>query len=402
VFRALLKFRSDSNHLRARHAARGAGRTLRQVVLGVGTVCAALASSHHAVAATVVVGEVAPLSGFDANQGRAYAAGLQLAFSAANRAGGANGHAFRLVTRDDEGRPDKTLAATKALLAEDKPMLLAGFLGNRNVADLLASGLLQQEKIALVGYRTKQVRIEAPLLYNVRASLADELQKVCEHLSTIGITRLGLLYEDGPGADALVKAADEMSAKAKVSLVLKASYPAGTARVSAAVAGFLKEQPQAILMVATGGAAAGFIEQYRSAGGTAQLFADSGADVEQMAKRLSEEQMQGVAIAQVTPNPYKISSRLVKEFSDLANAKDSNLEVPISYAMMEGFIAGKVIVEAVRRQGAKPTREGMTAALDSMQAQDLGGYLVGFRPNMHNGSRFVELSIVNSAGRIQQ
>ncbi len=112
--------------------------------------------------------------------------------------------------------------------------------------------------------------------------------------------------------------------------------------------------------------------------------------------------MQGVAIAQVTPNPYRISSRLVKEFSDLAAAKDSNLEVPISYAMMEGFIAGKVIVEAVRRQGPKPTREGMTGALDAMQAQDLGGYLVGFRPNMHNGSRFVELSIVNSAGHIQQ
>lgn len=402
MFRTLLNFKGSPNRLRAAHCAIDAGRTLRQIAFGVTALCAAAVVPHHAVAGTVVVGEVAPFSGLDANQGRAYAAGLQLAFNAANRAGGANGHMFRLMKRDDESRPAETLAATKALLVEDKPMVLAGYFGSRNVAELLASGLLQQEKIALVGYRTKQVRVEAPLLYNVRASLGDELQKVSEHLATIGITRLGLLYEDGPGSDALVKAADDIASKAKVSIVEKASYPAGTMHVANAVATFLKAQPQAILMVATGGAAAGFIEQYRSAGGAAQLFADSGADVEQLAKRLSDEQMQGVAIAQVTPNPYKISTRLVKEFSDLANAKGANLEVPISYAMMEGFIAGKVIVEAVRRQGARPTREGMAAALDGMQSQDLGGYLVGFRPDMHNGSRFVELSIVNSAGRIRQ
>jgi len=70
--------------------------------------------------------------------------------------------------------------------------------------------------------------------------------------------------------------------------------------------------------------------------------------------------------------------------------------------MMEGFIAGKVIIEAVRRQGAKPTREGTASALDAMQGYDLGGYLVGFRPDMHNGSRFVELTIVSSTGRIRQ
>jgi ABC-type branched-subunit amino acid transport system substrate-binding protein len=154
-------------------------------------------------------------------------------------------------------------------------------------------------------------------------------------------------------------------------------------------------------MVASGSAAAGFIEQYRASGGAAQLFAHSGADIEQMAKRLSEEQMQGVAIAQVTPSPYKISGRLAKEFNDIV-AKTPNLEVPVSYAMIEGFIAAKVIVEAVRRQGAKPTREGMPAVLDAMDSYDLGGYVIGFKPNMRSGSRFVELSIITGSGKIRQ
>jgi ABC-type branched-subunit amino acid transport system substrate-binding protein len=120
-----------------------------------------------------------------------------------------------------------------------------------------------------------------------------------------------------------------------------------------------------------------------------------------MSKRLSEEQMQGVAIAQVTPSPYKISSKLAKEFNDLA-PKAEKLEVPVSYVMMEGFITAKVIVEAVRRQGRAPTREGITAALDAMETFDLGGYVVSFKPTQHTGSKFVELSIVGSQGKIRQ
>ncbi|WP_312844687.1 ABC transporter substrate-binding protein [Diaphorobacter nitroreducens] len=351
-------------------------------------------------ATQVVVGQVGPMSGLDANQGRAYAAGMQLLFNSVNKSGGVNGHTFTLVRKDDGGRPEDTIAATREMLAEDKPLVLAGYFGSRSINELVKSGLLEKDRIALVGYRTSEIRAETPLVYNVRASLRDEINKLTEHLATIGITRLGLFYEEGPGAPAVVTAAEEAAKKARGSIVTKAAYPAGTSSVANAVEVFLKTPPQAILMVSSGAAAAGFIEQYRSGGGAAQLFAHSGADIEQLSKRLSEEQMQGVAIAQVTPSPYKISGRLGKEFGDLV-AKNPP-EVPVSYAMMEGFIAAKVIAEAVRRQGARPTREGVAAALDSMDNVDLGGYVVGFKPGARNGSKFVELSIISGAGRIRQ
>ncbi|MEJ8839302.1 ABC transporter substrate-binding protein [Ramlibacter sp. AN1133] len=362
---------------------------------------AGVAGGHAAQAAQLVVGQVAPLTGLEAAQGRAYSLGMQLYFNQVNKAGGINGHTFNLVKRDDNGRPEDTLSATKAMLAEDRPLVLAGFFGSRNIAELLAAGVLEKERIALVGYRTTELRPQNPQLYNVRATLRDELHKLTEHLATIGITHLGLFYEDGAGAPALLEAAAEAAAKAHATIETKGSYPAGTARATQAVNLFVKTPPQAILMVASGAAAAAFIEQYRAAGGAAQLFAHSGADIEQLSKRLSEEQMQGVAIAQVTPNPYRISTRIGKEFNDII-AKSPALEVPVSYSMIEGFIAAKVIAEAVRRQGPRPTREGTQRALDAMDSYDAGGYLVGFRPDQHNGSRFVELSIVSGAGRIRQ
>lgn len=370
---------------------------LIHAVAGVALVLAA----HAAEAAQLVIAQVAPLSGLEAIQGRAYSVGLQLAFTNANKAGGAGGHTFTLVRKDDGGRPEDTLSATTQVLADSKPIALAGYFGNRSIAELVKSGILEKEKIALVGYRTTEIRPDVPYLYSVRAGLRDEINKIAEHLVTVGITRLGLFHEDGPGAAALTAAVDEIAKRTGATITARATYPAGTARVSPAIDTFLKTPPQAIIMLATGSAAAGFIEQYRLAGGAAQLFAQSGADIEQLAQRLGEETMQGIAIAQVTPSPYKISGRLAKEFADTV-AKTPNLEVPPSYAMMEGYIAGKVIVEAVRRMGAKASREGFVAALEGMDSYDLGGYRVGFKPGMRSGSKFVELSIVTGAGKIRQ
>lgn len=362
---------------------------------------AALLGGTAAHAAEIVVGQVAPLSGLEAVQGRAYAAGMQLLFDSVNKAAGAKGPTFRLVSKDDGGRPEETVRLTRQLLAEARPAVLAGYIGSRNISELVASGVLQSEKIALVGYRSPEIRAEAPFLYNVRASLGDEIGKMTEHLATIGITRLGFLYEDGPGAPALVAVAEAAAKKGRGAMVAKAGYAAGSTGLTSAVDTFLRTPPQAILMVTSGAAAAAFIEQYRSAGGAAQLFAHSGTDIEQLSKRLGEDQMQGVAIAQVTPSPYKISVRLTKEFTDLV-ARTASLQAPVGYTMLEGYIAAKVIVEAMRRQGPNPGREGMPAALDAMDSYDLGGYVVGFRPGMRTGSRFVELSIVSASGRIRQ
>lgn len=357
--------------------------------------------SSWAMAAQVVVGQVGPMTGPEGSQGRAYATGMELRFDSINRAGGINGHTLSLVRKDDGGRPEDTVALTQQLVGESNPLILAGYFGAKNIDGLLTAGVLEKAGVVLIGYRGASLRAASPKLYSVRASLPDEIRKITEHLATIGITRLGVFHEAGPDGIAAASAADEAAQAARVAIVSRATYPPGTADVAGAVQRFSQQQPQAIVLISSGAATAGFIEQYRSAGGTAQLFAQSGADLEQLSKRLSEEQLQGVAIAQVTPTPYRITSRLAKQLAD-AIAIRNEKDLSISYAMMEGFIAAGVIAEAVRRQGRNPTREGMHSALDSIRDFDLGGYVVSFKPGHRFGSRFVELSIVNSAGRIRQ
>ncbi|UUZ73184.1 ABC transporter substrate-binding protein [Polaromonas sp. P1(28)-8] len=361
----------------------------------------ALLGMPLANAVEVVIGQVGPMSGLDANQGRAYAVGMQLMFNNINKVGGINGHTFALVRKDDGGRPGDTVSATKQLLTEEKPLVLAGFFGNRNITDLVSSGVLEVNSIAVVGYRTTEVRSETPLLYNVRASLRDEINKITEHLATVGINRIGLFTKTGRVLPRCLLPPTKQSRRLAPISFPKHPIQLGRLALRRLLRCSLKPHRKPSSWSQAVQVAAAFIEQYRAAGGASQLLSYSGADIEQLSKRLSEEQLRGVAIAQVVPNPYKISGRLAKEFSDTI-AKTQSLEVPVSYTMMEGYIAGKVIVEAVRRQGRNPSRSGFVTALDGMDSYDLGGYLVSFKPGMRSGAKFVELSIISGSGKIRQ
>jgi ABC-type branched-subunit amino acid transport system substrate-binding protein len=105
----------------------------------------------------------------------------------------------------------------------------------------------------------------------------------------------------------------------------------------------------------------------------------------------------GVIVTQVFPR--SLDYAFVKEFSDLARAKGVGEASP---AMLEGFAAAKVLVEALNRTGGKPTRERLQAALDSLGKFDLGGLEVSYSPTDHTGLDFADLSIITADGKFRR
>ena len=69
-----------------------------------------------------------------------------------------------------------------------------------------------------------------------------------------------------------------------------------------------------------------------------------------------------------------------------------------NYTMLEADIAARVLVEALKRAGPNPSRERLVASLEDISDLDLGGYLVRFSKDNQNGSRFVDLGVVNRSG----
>lgn len=362
----------------------------------------ALCASAALAAQAWTVGQVAPMSGAEASQGRAYAQGMRLYFDQVNKAGGVQGQPVELASLDDLGHPEETVAKTRKLLSESRPVVLAGYFGNRNLSALLESKSLDGSQIPLVGYQSTDTRVLASShMFSTRAGLVEQVAKISTHLATVGITRLALVFEERPDAQELTalvtKAVNPSGAKLVTSAMLKSRSGSDKAVQELQAS---KASPQAILLVASSPATAAFVEAYRMEGGTAQIYATAEADIEQLAKRLPVEYMSGLSIAQVVPSPYKVSGKLNKEFRDATIAAGKSLDVPVSFAMMEGYVNAKVIVEAMRR--SQPiTPEKMSAALRGLESFDLGGYWVNFKPGQV-GSKYVDLSIVNAAGRVTQ
>ena len=101
---------------------------------------------------------------------------------------------------------------------------------------------------------------------------------------------------------------------------------------------------------------------------------------------------------QVMPYPRDIGIPVVKELQKALRSSKS--PPPLSYAVLEGYVAAKLMAEALRRAGNNPDSKKLLQALESMRDVDLGGVEVSYGPKDHDGSHFVELTIVGKNGVI--
>ncbi len=69
--------------------------------------------------------------------------------------------------------------------------------------------------------------------------------------------------------------------------------------------------------------------------------------------------------------------------------------------MLEGYIAARVYSEALRRINKDPTRAKLKKAIEGMDEVSVGGFRVHFTQD-RVASRMVELSVIDSQGRVRE
>ena len=103
-------------------------------------------------------------------------------------------------------------------------------------------------------------------------------------------------------------------------------------------------------------------------------------------------------MSQGVPIPRGSQFRVVKEY--LAAQADLGKGRPTFFGL-EGYIEAKILVEGLRRMGNSASGPAaLIKAMETMRDFDLGDYYVTYTPNMHGGSTFVELNIINSSGQV--
>ena len=340
----------------------------------------------------VLIGQSAPLSGANRELGVDIRDGALAYFRKVNEAGGVNGRKIELVTIDDANVVKTAGDNTKKLIEENGVFALFGYAS----ATLSRPALpfVEQHRVPFLAPFTgaDPMRVYNRYVYNVRASYADELEKVVDHFTPLAVKRFAIVHYDDVVGKENFTAVDRALKKRGLAAVSVAAFKdRAKPDIEAGMKEVLKGQPDVVIFTTLYKATADSIKYLRAQGSGAFMVSNSFPGASQLQKELGK-QAAGVVIATVVPPFGRMSVPVVGEyraaFEKYMNRKD------FSFTSLEAYISAKVVVEALRKAGPKLTREGFMQALDGLSPYDAGGYAVSFANGNHNGSDWVELTII--------
>jgi branched-chain amino acid transport system substrate-binding protein len=349
-------------------------------------------------ATTILIGQSVSLSGPTASLGHEMQAGAAAYFSYINKHGGVNGRSIEFKTLDDAYEVERTVANVKTLIEKDRVFLLFGLRGTAHTN--AAAKVFTPAQVPLFATFSGAQSLRAPFnryIFHVRASYADETDKIFKQLSELGLSRIGLFYQnDGYGKEGRA-AAEESSKKYKLAISALGTVEPNTSDAKAAVATIAKIQPQAVVMYASYKASAEFVRGMRAAQSFAQFMNLSIVGTTALAKELGND-ARGIGVSQIVPFPWNLGIPIVKEYQAVMKAETGKAEY--SFLTLESYLSARILVDGLRRAGRDLTRDKLLAALETMHDVDFGGFRVNFSRNSHEASHFVELTVIGKDGQI--
>jgi ABC-type branched-subunit amino acid transport system substrate-binding protein len=345
---------------------------------------------------TILLGQSAAFSGPAAQLGIQMNIGTKAYFDHVNAQGGVYGRKIEIKALDDRYEANLCAENTKKLIQEDKVFALVSYVGTPTT--MAAMPTFTEAKVPLIGPFTGAEALRNPVnryVFNVRASYYDETEKIVEQLVSTGNHKIAVFYQDDAYGQAGLKGVQIAMDKRGMQIVALGKVERNTVKVQDAVKTINAAQPDGVIMISAYTSIAEFVREMKAAGSTTQFHNVSFVGSTALADALKDEGY-GVAISQVVPFPWSPSVPVVKEYEDvLAKAGHADF----NFSSLEGYVVGKVVVEALRRAGKEPTREKLVTALEGMSNVDLGDFIVSFSPTNHSGSKFVDLTMIGRNGK---
>jgi branched-chain amino acid transport system substrate-binding protein len=352
--------------------------------------------------AEVVFGMSAAFSGPAKELGRQMKIGIEVAFAAANEAGGVGGRKLSLVAVDDGYEPARTQTAMKELVEKRKVFAIVGNVGTPTAA--VAVPYAVEKGVLFYGAFTGAglLRNDPPdrYVFNYRASYAEETAAMVRYLVEVRRIKPSQIavfaQEDAYGVAHMMRRYRRDPAQ-----VIRVGYKRNTTDVGDAVK-IVKQNAsriRAIVMVPTYKAAARFVQKLKDERLDIVFSAVSFVGSNELADELMQlgpHYAEGVIVTQVVPLPTSKATAILKYQQLLARFAPG--EKP-GFVSLEGYVAASVLVEALKRAGKTLTTDTLIDAIEGIKAWDIGiGVPITFGPSEHQGSHKVWGTVIDAQG----
>jgi branched-chain amino acid transport system substrate-binding protein len=343
-----------------------------------------------------VIGQSAPLTGSNARFGNDVRDGAAAWFAQVNAAGGINGRKVDLVTLDDANDRKTAGANTRKLLQDHGALALFGY----GSATLSLDALPQAEAAGVPFFApfsgATPVRGNKPVLFTIRASYAEEMEKILDFWTKLGMKRVAVVhYDDEVGKQNLevVQRYLQKIGLTPTAHAIKRNATLGPADVQA----LIDQKPEMLLNTALSGAAAQIQKELSARGLFVPTSSLSFIGAEQFIVAAGPAAA-GVSIAQVVPSPAKP----IRAVQSCAKALHAAGIATMNSTHLEACFGAQILAEALRRARKPVTPQSLREVLATLGTYDLGGWSVTFAPGAQHGSHFVELAMVTRDGRLSR
>ncbi|MFZ6844179.1 ABC transporter substrate-binding protein [Undibacterium sp. RuTC16W] len=348
----------------------------------------------------IILGQSAAFSGPAAQLGIQLHAGAKAYFDQVNSTGGVYGRKIEIIKMDDKYEAELAAANTKKLIENEDVFALFGYVGTPTSNASLP--IFTAAKVPFFAPFTGAQSLREPLnrqIFNIRGSYFDETEHLVERLVRTGIKNIAVFYQNDAYGKAGLAGVERALKKMNVQMVETATVERNSTDVAKAVEKILPKRPDAIIQISAYSSCAAYIKEMRKAGYTGQFYNVSFVGSQALSDALGKEG-HGIVISQVVPFPWHAATPVVAEYTKVMQKAGIN---DLNFSSLEGFIAAKVFVEGLRRSGRNLTREKLISSLESINSAnyDVGGFDVNFSSTSHNGSKYVDMTVISKDGKFR-
>lgn len=319
----------------------------------------------------IKIGEYGSLTGSEATFGVSTHNGIMLAVNEVNQQGGINGKKIKVITVDDQGKPEEAASAVTKLITSDKVAALLGEVASSR--SLAGAPIAQRYKIPMVSPSSTNPKVTEVGDYIFRACFIDPFQgEVMANfaLNTLKAKKVAILrdvksdYSVGL-ADFFKKTFEEKGGKIAADL----SYTGGDIDFKAQLTAIRAKNPNAIFIPGYYTEAGLIARQARELGIKVPLLGGDGWDSE----RLSE--IGGKALE----NSY-FSNHYTKDSNDprvvefITQYKKAHGSIPDGLAAM-GYDAALILIDALKRTQNQMPQEIRDALAQTKNFQAVTGII---------------------------
>jgi len=347
---------------------------------------------------SVLFGQSAGLTGPASELGQAMRLGIQAAFNEANENGGVAGRTLELRSLDDAYEPEAAVANTRQLIEEDKVFALIGAVGTPTSRAALPVAAAADVPYVAPFTGAELLRTNAPEnVINLRASYYQETEELVSHLiADLGIRRIGVMYQEDSFGKAGFTGVSQALARRDLEPSAVSVYRRNTTAVKTGLLDLIAARPDAVILIGAYEPVASVIAWADVLDFEPLMLTISFVGSNALARALGAQRAEGTVVSQVVPFPSADAPDIVVSYRRALTSVSSDANP--GFVSLEGYLAGRLAVEALKRVGANLTRQAFLDGLLKGDDFDLDGFQVNFSDGDNQGSDEVFLTAIDASG----